>query len=62
MGANDLDLILKLSGLPQDYARLRLDQLLLDAGFDPGQSGVEEVREVLSSLLQDLILATDRDS
>lgn len=61
MGAKVLNQIIGASGLPEDYARLRLEKLLHEAGFDPDQAGLEEIREVLANLLQDLILASDSD-
>jgi hypothetical protein len=59
MGAKILDQVIGASGLPEDYARGRLEKLLHESGFDPDQAGLDEIRDVLSSLLQDLILATE---
>ncbi len=59
MGAKVLDQVVGASGLPEDYAKLRLEKLLHEAGFDPDQAGLDEIRDVLANLLQDLILASD---
>lgn len=61
MGAKLLDEVITASGLPEGYAKSRLEKLLFENGFDPDQSGLDEIREVLASLLQDLILATDTE-
>ena len=61
MGAKVLEQIVSASGLPNDYAKYRLEKLLHESGFDPDQAGLEEIREVLANLLQDLILATDNE-
>jgi hypothetical protein len=59
MGAKVLDQVIEASGLPEDFAKDKLEKLLFAGGFDPDQAGLEEIREVLSNLLQDLILATE---
>lgn len=61
MGAKILDVVVEKSGLPEDYARDRLEKLLHESGFDPDHAGLEEIREVLANLLQDLILETEKD-
>lgn len=61
MGAKAVNLVIENSGLPEDYARNRLEKLLNQAGFDPDQAGLEEIREVLANLLQDLILDEDTE-
>jgi hypothetical protein len=59
VGAKVLDQVIEASGLPEDFAKKKLEKLLFEGGFDPDHAGLEEIREVLSSLLQDLILATE---
>lgn len=59
MEAQWVDLIIESTGLPKDFARSRLETLLHQAGFDPDHATLEQIREVLADLLQDLILAAD---
>lgn len=47
------------SGLPEDFATKKLEGLLYAAGYDPSTAGLEQIRDVLSNLLQDLILDMD---
>jgi hypothetical protein len=59
MAAKDVVQVIENSGLPEDYAKDRLERLLQESGFDPKNSGIDEIREVLANLLQDLILETE---
>jgi hypothetical protein len=59
MGAKVLNIVVENSGLPEDYAKNRLEELLHNAGFDPDKAGLEEIRVVLANLLQDLILESE---
>jgi hypothetical protein len=45
------------SGLPEEFVTKNLEELLFKYGFDPDQAGLEQIREVLSNLLHDLILS-----
>jgi hypothetical protein len=59
MNEKTVETVVECSGLPQNYAKLRLEKLLFQAGFDPDKATLDEIRLVLADLLQDLILETD---
>jgi hypothetical protein len=43
------------TGLPEDYVRVRLSQLLTDRGLAMDELTMDNVRDILSNLLLDLI-------
>lgn len=48
--------VIELSGLPAEYATSELDALLTKKGYNPDTLTLEQLREVLADLLQDMIL------
>lgn len=46
------------TGLPEEYVRIRLSQLLSEKGITMDQLNIENMREVLADLLLDLIQQT----
>lgn len=48
--------VIELSGLPADFAQGELEALLTKKGYSPDTLTLEQLREVLADLLQDLIL------
>ena len=46
------------TGLPEEYVRVRLSQLLHSKGLEMDQLTLDNIREVLSDLLLDLIQQT----
>ena len=61
-GTELIDLVVGGSGLPEDYAKNRLEQMLFQAGFDPDSASLDRIRSILADLLQDLILEADGDT
>lgn len=53
--------IVEHSGLPKDFAKEGLEDLLFRSGFDPSNAGLDEIREVLADLLQTLILEAETE-
>jgi hypothetical protein len=56
VGKELLEMLILNCGLPEEYARRRLYTLIADAGIKPEDVTIEDVREALSSLLQEIIL------
>ncbi len=56
MSAKIVDLIVDESGLPETFAKPKLESLLFSAGFDPDEATLEQIRVVLADYLQTLIL------
>jgi hypothetical protein len=56
VGKELLEMLILNCGLPEEYARRRLYALIDEAGIKPEDVTIEDVREALSSLLQEIIL------
>ena len=56
MGRELLEILVQNCGLPEDYARNRLYFLIEESGKSPDDVTLEDIRQVLSSLLQEIIL------
>lgn len=56
-----LEQIVASTGLPESYVRPKLEKLLCEAGFDPSEVQIDQIREVLCDLLQTLILNEDHE-
>lgn len=55
MGNELLELLVKSSGLPEEYTRRKLMLMLQAAGKSPDDVTLNDVRELLADLLLDLI-------
>lgn len=62
MTSSDLfEVLVKNTGLPEAYVRVRLERLICDNGGDVHTLNLEQVRELLSSLLLELIEDCQRE-
>ena len=44
------------TGLPEDWVQQRLRGLMAASGLDPETAGLEQLREVLATLVQDVLI------
>lgn len=58
MAQNLVDILVAQSGLPEQFVRPRLVMLIQQKGIDPEQVSLDQVREILSDLLLDMIQET----
>lgn len=55
MGALLIDALVQSSGLPEDYTRKKLLALLSEKGLSASDLTLDELRDVLADLLQDVV-------
>ena len=44
------------TGLPEDWVRRKLHEIMLSAGINPDKASLADIREVLAALMQDVLL------
>jgi hypothetical protein len=49
-----------LTGLPLEYAQPYLEKIISEKGFNPKEIQLEDLREILSDFMQDVLLETYR--
>lgn len=57
MGKELFELLIVLSGLPEDYAREKFSTLVKAQGYEIETLTLDQVRELLANSLQDLVLS-----
>ncbi len=55
VGTDLIEVLIQNSGLPEDYVRQRLNTLIAEAGHSSSEVELEDIRELLSDLLLDLV-------
>jgi hypothetical protein len=58
MGQDLVEALIKYSGLPEDYARKRIQQLIEQSGKSTETLGLDDIREMASDLLHEVILTS----
>ena len=58
MALNLVDVLITQCGLPEQFVRPRLLMLIEQRGIDPDQVSLDQVRDILSDLLLDMINET----
>ena len=51
-----IDQLIEATGLPKEMTKKRFESILEEKGFDPANATLDDIRLVLTVLLQDLIL------
>lgn len=59
MSTSLIDQIVLATGLPELSTKKRLVELLKRSGVDPNEATIDDVKSVIVSLLQDLILSEE---
>jgi len=57
MGKDLYELLIVLSGLPEDYAREKFSELIVKQGFQIETLTLDQVRELLADSLQEMVLS-----
>lgn len=60
-GPSLIDLIIELSGLPKEWARNEVRQLIEKKGLPMEALNIEHVREILAELLQEVLISTKQE-
>jgi hypothetical protein len=61
VGQELLEMLVKSSGLPEEYTRRKLTMMLQAAGKSENDFTLDDVRELLADLLMDLIDESSKD-
>lgn len=61
MGKDLIDSLVLYSGLPEDYFRKKLSKLIVSHGLNTENVSLNDIREIVVNLLQDIILNDTSD-
>ena len=61
MGQDLIEMLIQHSGLPEDYARRRINEMVARSGKTVDNLTIEDLRMMAADLLQDIILNSGHD-